>query len=102
MIVTFYVCGIFLQIAGVMTSRIFIDLIPNKNRNSVYSMIPTVVILLGIPQIIFFGWLIPFAGIAFALILCGTISSIGVILILKGFSKSFTQEDVDEQLLSAE
>ena len=84
MIVMFFVCGAFLQLGGVLTSRVFVDAIPNRVRNGVYSLFPTVVLIFAIPQIAFFGWLIPLLGISTTLFLCGCMSTIGVLMIRKG------------------
>ncbi|MFX1368940.1 MAG: hypothetical protein ACFFAY_10105, partial [Promethearchaeota archaeon] len=86
LVVLFFVCGAFLQVAGVLTSRIFIDAIPNRVRNGVYSLFPTVVMLFAIPQIAFFGWFIPNAGVPFTLLLCGCVSTLGVLMIRHGLS----------------
>ncbi|MHA2071215.1 MAG: hypothetical protein ACXAAR_07880, partial [Candidatus Thorarchaeota archaeon] len=86
MIVMFFVGGAFLQLGGVLTSRVFVDAIPNRVRNGVYSLFPTVVLIFAIPQIAFFGWLIPLLGISTTLLLCGCISTIGVLMIRKGLS----------------
>lgn len=82
----FFICGVFLQLGGVLTSRIYIDAIPNRVRNGVYSLFPTVVMLFAIPQIAFFGWFIQFAGIPITLIACGCISTLGVLMIRRAFS----------------
>jgi len=87
-IATFVVCGAFLRIAGVLISRVYVHAIPNKNRNSVYSLLPTVILLLAMPQISVFGWLISAAGIPTALIILGCVSSVGVILLQRGFVES--------------
>ena len=86
MIVVFFVLGIFFQLANVLTSRVFVDAIPNRVRNGVYSLFPTIILLLGIPQIAFFGWLISVAPISLTLILTGVISTIGVLLINQAFN----------------
>jgi MFS family permease len=86
LIVMFFICGIFLQVGGVLTSRIYIDAIPNRVRNGVYSLFPTVVMLFAIPQIAFFGWFIQYAGIPLTLILSGCISTLGVLMIQRAFS----------------
>ena len=100
MIVVFYVLGIFLQIAGVLTSRIFIDAIPNRVRNGVYSLFPTIVLILGIPQIAFFGWLISVAPISLTLILTGGISTVGVLMILKAFQYPRLDEELVNESLT--
>jgi len=85
MIVVFFVFGIFVELANVLTSRVFVDAIPNRVRNGVYSLIPTITTLLSIPQIAFFGWLVSAAPVYLTLILTGVISTIGVLLINQAF-----------------
>jgi MFS family permease len=84
MIITYFVVGIFLQLAGVLTSRVFIDAIPNRVRNGVYSLFPTVVLLMSVPQIGFFGWLLSVAPIPVTLFLCGIVSTVGCLMIRRG------------------
>ncbi len=108
MILVFFVLGIFFQLAGVLTSRVFVDAIPNRVRNGVYSLFPTLVLLMSIPQIAFFGWLISVAPISLTLVLCGIISTTGVLIIHKGLqyphpseienNLSETQDDEDDML----
>jgi MFS family permease len=85
MIVVIFVLGIFLAVAKVLISRVFVDAIPNRVRNGVYSLFPTITTLLCIPQIAFFSWLISVAPISLTLILTGVISTIGVLLINQAF-----------------
>ncbi|MFW9807548.1 MAG: MFS transporter [Candidatus Thorarchaeota archaeon] len=100
MIVVFYGLGIFFQLANVLTSRIFIDAIPNRVRNGVYSLFPTIILILGIPQIAFFGWLISVAPISLTLVLTGGISTMGVFMIFKAFQqpRPSEEETIEEQL----
>ncbi len=94
--------------AGVLTSRVFVDAIPNRVRNGVYSLFPTLVLLMSIPQIAFFGWLLSVAPISLTLVLCGIISTTGVLIIHKGLQYphpseienelSETQDDEDDML----
>jgi hypothetical protein len=83
MITVFFVMGIFLQLSNVLTSRVFVDAIPNRVRNGVYSLFPTVVFILGMPQIALFGWLITIS-IPLTLISMGIISAVGCLMIRKG------------------
>jgi hypothetical protein len=99
MILVFISLGIFFQIANVLTSRIFVDAIPNRVRNGVYSLFPTVILLLGMPQIVFFGWLISVAPISITLILTGVISTIGVLLINQAFRYPRPEEEPVDELL---
>ncbi|NHI88104.1 MAG: hypothetical protein EAX87_01205 [Candidatus Thorarchaeota archaeon] len=100
MIIVFYTLGIFFQIANVLTSRVFVDAIPNRVRNGVYSLFPTVVLLLSIPQIAAFGWLISVAPISLTLLLTGLISTVGVIMIRLAFQQPRPgEEPIDEILI---
>jgi hypothetical protein len=92
MLLVFFTLGIFFQLAGVLTSRIFVDAIPNRVRNGVYSLFPTVVLLLSIPQIAFFGWLIS-VSIPATLVSIGIISSIGCLMIRKGLQQRHPFQD---------
>ncbi|MFW9809982.1 MAG: MFS transporter [Candidatus Thorarchaeota archaeon] len=95
MIIVFFVAAIFLQLSGVLTSRVFVDAIPNRVRNGVYSLFPTIVLLLGIPQIAFFGWFISIS-IPLTLILVGLISTVGCLMIRKGLQFPHPTE-IDEE-----
>ena len=101
MIVVFFVAAIFLQLAGVLTSRVFVDAIPNRVRNGVYSLFPTVVLLLSIPQIAFFGWFIS-VSIPGTLVLIGIISTIGCLMIRKGLQFPHPKEQEQEYSESAD
>jgi hypothetical protein len=100
MIAVFFIFGIFFELANVLTSRVYIDAIPNRVRNGVYSLFPTVVRLLGIPQIAFFGWLISVAPISLTLVLTGVISTIGVLLINQAFQHPRPEDEPVDELLT--
>ncbi|UCE11419.1 MAG: MFS transporter [Candidatus Thorarchaeota archaeon] len=78
---------IFGGFAEILTQRILLDVIPNRIRNSVYSLSPTIMILFAMPQIAVFGWLIPIAGFPATLATIGTISLIGVLIIRHGLDQ---------------
>ncbi len=86
MTITFTSCGIFGGFAEILTQRELLDVIPNKIRNSMYSLSPTIAVLLAIPQIAIFGWLIPTAGFPVTMTLCAIISLVGVFMIANGLS----------------
>ena len=70
---------ILLQVAVIIESRIFLDLIPDRNRNSVYSLIPTLVLLFNTPTVMIGGILLEDFGInatLFVLVVIGLISSL--------------------------
>jgi hypothetical protein len=62
------------------------DVIPDRIRNSVYSLSPTILFLFAMPQIGIFGWLIPVIGFPTTLFLIGLISLAGVFIIRHGLS----------------
>jgi MFS family permease len=84
---TIYVLTLFFgAFAEILTQRLLIDAIPDRVRNSIYSLSPTILLLFTMPQILFFGWLIPVAGFPITLLLCACISLVGVILVRHGLS----------------
>ncbi|NHI90340.1 MAG: MFS transporter [Candidatus Thorarchaeota archaeon] len=72
--------------AEILTQRELLDAIPNRNRNSLYSLQPTILLLLSTPQIVFFGWLIPLVGFPPTLLICAMISLAGVMIIRHALS----------------
>ncbi len=67
--------------ADILTQRQVLDAIPDRNRNSLYSLEPTILMILATPQIVVFGWLIPIIGFPATLIICAFISLVGVLII---------------------
>jgi hypothetical protein len=78
---------IFGGFAEILTQRILLDVIPNRNRNSIYSLSPTILFLFAMPQIGIYGWLINLIGFPVTLVLCGLVSVGGVIVIRRGLAK---------------
>ncbi len=82
---TFVLTSFFGGFAEILTQRVLLDVIPNKIRNSMYSLSPTLATLFAIPQIAAFGWLITIIGFPLTLASCGVVSLAGVLLIVHGF-----------------
>jgi len=82
---TFMSTSFFGGFAEILTQRVLIDVIPNRIRNSMYSLFPTLATLFAIPQIALFGWLITIIGFPMTLAACGIISFTGVMFIVHGF-----------------
>ncbi len=82
---TFVSTSFFGGFAEILTQRVLLDVIPNRIRNSMYSLFPTIATLFAIPQIALFGWLITIIGFPMTLAACGTVSFMGVLLIVHGF-----------------
>jgi MFS family permease len=67
--------------AEILTQRELLDAIPDRNRNSLYSLQPTILLLLATPQIAVLGWLIPIIGFPVTLLICAFVSLVGVLII---------------------
>ncbi len=102
-IMAFISTGVFGSLAQILTQRLLVDAVPNKIRNSLYSLQPTIGTILAIPQIAIFGFLIPLWGFPLTLISMGTISLLGVLLIRRSFNYPILQQnDLDQPLESEE
>ena len=84
---TFVATSFFGGFAEILTQRILLDVIPNRIRNSVYSLIPTVAIVFAIPQIALFGLLVPMYGFPLTLTGIAIMSLGGVLLIRHGLAQ---------------
>ncbi|MFW9958276.1 MAG: MFS transporter [Candidatus Odinarchaeota archaeon] len=67
--------------AEILTQRVLLDAIPSRNRNSLYSLQPTILLILATPQIAILGWVIPIMGFPATLLICGLVSLSGVFII---------------------
>ena len=67
--------------AEILTQRTLLDAIPSRNRNSLYSLQPTILLLISTPQIAILGWLIPIIGFPATLLICSAVSLSGVLVI---------------------
>jgi hypothetical protein len=76
----FSVTMFFSGFADILTQRELLDAIPDRNRNSIYSLQPTILLLLTIPQIAILGWLIPVIGFSGTLLIMALVSLSGVLV----------------------
>jgi hypothetical protein len=84
--------------AEILTQRVLLDAIPNRNRNSIYSLQPTILLLLTIPQIVFFGWFIPNFGFPLTLVGCALVSLAGILVIRYALGLEIPKcDDANEQ-----
>ncbi|MHA2059469.1 MAG: MFS transporter [Candidatus Ranarchaeia archaeon] len=81
----FVTCELFSAFANILTQRVMIDVIPNRIRNCIYSLRPTITMILAIPLIIFFGWWIPIGGFSTTFLLISPIGLIGAFLVYRGY-----------------
>ena len=79
--------SLFGAMAGILTQRVVIDVVPNKIRNGFYSLRATLVIMASLPLFPFFGWLTPTFGFAASFICFFVITTAGAILIGMAFKQ---------------
>ncbi|MFW9788172.1 MAG: MFS transporter [Candidatus Thorarchaeota archaeon] len=92
--ILFVALNVFGAIAGILTQRVMLDVIPNRIRNSMYSLQPTLVMLVSMPLIAFFGWFIPFTGGFFhTFLICAAISLLAVLMIREAFNNPIPKAD---------
>jgi hypothetical protein len=91
----FVALNMFGSIAGILTQRVMLDVIPNRIRNSMYSLQPTLIMLVSMPLIAFYGWLIPLSGFTLPFLISAGISILSVIMIWMAFQNPIPKaEDV--------
>jgi MFS family permease len=69
--------GFLFNTGNILQRRIMLDLVPSENRNSVYSLIPTIIALIGIPVLPFAGSIIDSYGLTAGLVICFTTCIVG-------------------------
>ncbi len=75
------VVGTVFNIAQTLIQRIMIDLVPSENRNSVYSLMPTIFSLIGIPVVPLAGIIIEKFGLSAGIFSASIVCIIGSLLI---------------------
>jgi MFS family permease len=89
----FIALNMFGAIAGILTQRVMIDVIPNRIRNSMYSLQPTLVMLMSMPLMLFYGWLIPSSGFTLPFLISAAISVLSVFMIWSAFKNPIPKAD---------
>ncbi len=72
-------------IANILNQRVMLDVIPNRIRNSIYSLQPTIAMIIAIPFLVLVGWLLPNTGFPPTFGLMAVVGLLGTILIANGF-----------------
>ena len=91
--------GTLLAILMILRSRILLDIVPDQFRNSVYSLIPSLVALLGIPIIPIVGFIVELYGLESGIIISLVIAIIASICIFSSFI--FKEKGSDSKYQSA-
>jgi MFS family permease len=82
----FLVSELFAALANILHSRVMIDVVPTRFRNSLYSFRPTLALLLGMPLLIIFSTLLPIYGFPLTFAAVSLVSLFGWYLTRKGYS----------------
>lgn len=83
-ILGFILSGLFSAFNNILTQRFLLDLIPDKIRNGIYSLFPTLTLIFAVPQILFFAWLLPIYYMPVVLCGLGIISLVGLLILRIG------------------
>ncbi|MFX1319407.1 MAG: MFS transporter [Promethearchaeota archaeon] len=84
----FIITGLFTAYGNILNQRFMLDLIPDKIRNGIYSLIPTLTLLFAIPQFLLFAPLLVLFGPAAVLYGLGVVSLIGVVILVLGLQEA--------------
>ncbi|MFX0181574.1 MAG: MFS transporter [Candidatus Hodarchaeota archaeon] len=76
--------GTLFTIGTTLQQRIILDLVPSENRNAVYSLMPTIFAIFGIPVLPFAGTIVENFGLAGGIMTAGIVSLLGSLLISLG------------------
>jgi MFS family permease len=89
-LVAFYFVYVFFATCyTLLTKRIFVEIVPNDNRNSVYSLLPTLTILVSVPFIFLIGIIVEIATFQLALLILLIISISGGFLYFLAFNEDY-------------
>jgi hypothetical protein len=92
----FIMSSLFGGVAGILTQRVLIDVVPNKIRNGLYSLRATLIVMASLPLYPLFGWLTPEYGFAATFMVYFIITSIGSVFIWMAFKQRIPKaKDLD-------
>jgi MFS family permease len=89
------------RIAGVLNGRVMLDVFPNRIRNCMYSLQPTIAFLLSIPLIFIISQLLPIFGFPIAFAIAAFVALAGALLVRKGFQYPIPKDESIEEVLGA-
>ncbi|MFX0052749.1 MAG: MFS transporter [Candidatus Hermodarchaeota archaeon] len=79
LIVNYSTIWLFYTLGNILAQRLFLDVVPDRNRNSIYSLIPTLLLLFTAPCAVIGASLIKNLGISITAFLLGMIGLISVV-----------------------
>ncbi|MFX1506972.1 MAG: MFS transporter [Promethearchaeota archaeon] len=85
--IIFQLPGIWEPLEFILRNRLNLDLVPDEIRNSIYSLLPTITTIIGIPGALIGGYILKTSPFSSAILVTAIFSGIGVILTGMGLSK---------------
>ena len=82
--------GLLFDVSRTLSQRILLDLIPSKNRNAIYSLMPSIVSFLGIFVLPFAGSAVENFGLHIGILMAGLICVFSLFLLLQSHFASST------------
>ncbi|MFW9997150.1 MAG: MFS transporter, partial [Candidatus Odinarchaeota archaeon] len=83
-IVGFALIGILFSLSNVLMPRFYLEIIPDKNRNSVYSLMPTLIMFSSVIIIAFGGFILDILGFNNTLLVLGLFNLVGGLIASRG------------------
>ncbi len=87
------------RITGVLSGRVMLDVFPNRIRNCMYSLRPTLAFLLSIPFILIISQLLPITRFPIVFIIAALVALVGAIFVRKGFQYPIPKDESIEEAL---
>lgn len=78
LIINYSAIWFFYQIGNIITQQLFLDYVPDQNRNSIYSLIPTVLLIITAPGAVIGGFLIKNFGFSVTTFVLGGMGLVSV------------------------
>jgi hypothetical protein len=99
----FVLSGIFTSFSNILNQRLMLDLIPDEIRNGIYSLIPTLTLLMAVPQFLFFVPILIAYGPPAVLCGLGIVCFVGVLILALGLQKVPKKPvAIDEEIITTE
>ncbi|MFX0151861.1 MAG: hypothetical protein ACFFAJ_13820, partial [Candidatus Hodarchaeota archaeon] len=76
----FQLPGMWEPLEYILRNRLNLDLVPDKTRNAIYSLLPTLTNLIGIPGALIGGYFLKYIGFAETILFTALFSGLGVVM----------------------
>jgi MFS family permease len=87
------------RITEVLNGRVMLDVFPNRIRNCMYSLRPTIAFLLSMPLILVISQLLPIVRFPIVFIIAGIVALAGALLVRKGFQYPIPKDESIEEVI---